>query len=324
MAPEQQVGVGVTYQLDEPFLDAKSRCAPRRRQREAAHTQFVASLFRFGFRHADAGQLGRGVDDRRHHGVVGSRFACCMLGSHQALFHGLVRQQRRPRDVAYRVDMRHRRLHVVVDDRDVAPLVDFDAQSLEPQVTTVGTPAHRHQDAVDGQLLALAVRPCQDYFAALLAWLLRLDLGAGLDDDAALLQRLAELFGSVSIGARRDLLEQLHYRHAAAKRLVDVGELEPDGSCPDHQEALRHAVTDGQGAGGINDPVTVEFEAGDDYRARAGGDDERLGRVLLLPYRDRVGVDERRCAREQRYFVALEQHADAASHFLDDALLEAL
>src|SRR5690606_8838063 len=170
----------------------------------------------------------------------------------------------------------------------------------------------------------LAVGPCQDYVAALLAGLLRLDLGAGLDDDAALLQRLAELLGSVSIGARRDLLEQLHYRHAAAKRLVDVGELEPDGSCPDHQEALGHAVTDGQGAGGINDPVTVEFEAGDDYRARAGGDDERLGRVLLLTYRDRVGVDERRCASEQRYLVALEQHADAASHLLDDALLEAL
>src|SRR5690606_25162440 len=123
-------------------------------------------------REPDARQLRRGVDDRRHHSVVSARSAGSMLGRYQALLHRLVRQQRRPGDIADSVDVRQARLHVVVDDLDVAALVDLDADLLETQVAAVGAPADGHQDAVDLDYALLASGSLELHGRALLALLL--------------------------------------------------------------------------------------------------------------------------------------------------------
>jgi len=90
------------------------------------------------------------------------------LDADHALMFGLVRQHRRPGDVADRVDARHIGLAEAVDDDDAA--VGFDAELFKPEIFDIADHADggNHPVDLDRLRLALAVIDGGDHAVALL------------------------------------------------------------------------------------------------------------------------------------------------------------
>ena len=111
------------------------------------------------------------------------------LDADDAFMLGLVRQHRRTRDVADRIDARDVGLAVAID-RDRAAALGLHAELFQAQVLDVADNADRRDDAVDGHLLrAFGVLDRRGNAVGVAVELY--DLGAGEDLDALLLECLA-------------------------------------------------------------------------------------------------------------------------------------
>ena len=108
-------------------------------------------------RRADRGDLRTAVGARRDVAVVDGPRALAgdRLGRHDALGHGLVREQRRARHVADRVDALHRRLHV--GETFTKPRSICDAERLEPEARHLRRAADGHQHLLDLELAAVGL-----------------------------------------------------------------------------------------------------------------------------------------------------------------------
>ena len=157
------------------------------------------------------------------------------LDADDALVLGLVRQHRRTRDVADRVDARHVGLAVAVDHDGAA--VGLHAELLQPEVLDIADDADRRDDAIDRHLLraALAVVDGRGDAVGLLVELGH--LGAGDDLDALLLELLARERGDLGVLDRQDLRQHLDDGHLGAHRAVERRELDADRAGADRPAA---------------------------------------------------------------------------------------
>ena len=92
-------------------------------------------------------------------------------------------------------------------------------------------------------------------------------------------------------------------------------ELEPDHAAADHDHALGH-LRQLERAGGIDDPLLVDLDAGQRSHRRAGGDDDVLRAHGAVADLDRVGALEARAALQPFDLVLLEQELDALGQAL--------
>ena len=219
-----------------------------------------------------------------------------MVDGTQALCLGGMGELDATVDVADGIDAGDVGLHVVIDGDALA--VVGNASSLQVEVVHVGAAARGDEDDVgfqidaltlaleghDGRVAALSARDGADV----------LDATLHVELDAALLQRLAHALGDVGVDGRETLLEKLHHRHLAAKRLEGGGKLHADHAGTDDAEAARHEVDVEELRGGhdVAADVGIVVHEGQDLRLRTRGDEDVLGRVLLATDLDGVGIDE--------------------------------
>ena len=136
-AAEHDAGGRVGDDLDEAagvVLDERLGVG---RERDLGHADLAAVGERVGLGQADVGDLGLGEDGRRRLLVVEVAVgpgvqAHHVLGDLAALHRRHRRQRQLARQVAGGVDVRHRRLAVVVDDDVAAVLVDPGGVEAEP------------------------------------------------------------------------------------------------------------------------------------------------------------------------------------------------
>ena len=179
--------------------------------------------------------------------------------------------------------------------------VSWTPSLLEPELLDVRRAAGRHEHDVDLELLLLA--PGFDgHRDGVLADLHVRDLRAGEDVDLPLLEGALDLLRAVRILDGEDVRHHLDQRDLRAERVEDVGELAADGAGADDGDRLRRLL-EHQRLVRRDDRLLVELQP--DLRqplhARAGGDDDRLLRVvlLLLPVR-RLHADRSSCPRASR------------------------
>ena len=133
-------------------------------------------------------------------------------------------------------------------------------------------------------------------------------------------------FGHLAVEARSDAVEHLDHRDLRAEPPPHRAELEPDIAGADHHHALRH-LRQRQGAGGGNDGLLVDGDAGDRRDLGAGGNHDVLGFDRLLLAVDESDLDLPRSddaagAVEMVDLVLLEQELDALHVALHALILE--
>ncbi len=195
-----------------------------------------------------------------------------LLDHQHALMHRLVREPRRPRDVAQRIDVGFARESPLVD-HDVG-LLDLHLGALEAEVLDIPHDADRRDHAIHGDLLAFAAD--RDRRRHVVGALLQVgDRGAGQNLHALLLER--------SLGERRDLFvlyrqdarQHLAHGHLGAHGAVEARELDADRARADHQQRLRHRLRHHRLAI-APDQLAVGLEPRKLPRARAGRQDDVL------------------------------------------------
>ena len=160
------------------------------------------------------------------------------LDADHAFMLGLVREHRRARDVADRVDAGHVGLAVAVD-HDAAAL-GFDAELFQAEIFDIADDADggNHPVELDRLRLALAVIDGGDDAVALLLELRHLGVGENLD--ALLLEALARESCDLGVFDRQDLRQHLDHGHLRAHGVEERCELDADRAGADHQQRLRH------------------------------------------------------------------------------------
>ena len=158
---------------------------------------------------------------------------------------------------------------VLVGRHEAAP-VHLDAQPVGHQAFRAGAPAHRHDDCfgVEGLVHRLHRRR-----RAVLGRRVPLDLHAGDDVDAPLLERADEKAGDVVVAAREDGVECLQDRHLGAEVGQERRELTPDdAAADDHGRGGERLEV--EELVGRHDQSTVDLEAGQQERYRSGRQDD--------------------------------------------------
>jgi hypothetical protein len=107
-----------------------------------------------------------------------------------------------------------------------------------------------------------------------------------LEAHALLGQDLLHLAGDLGIKAGQDAVEELDDRDLRAEPPPHRAELQPDDAGADHEQPLRH-LRQRQRAGGGDDRLFVDVDAGQRRHVGAGGNDHGLGLERLL-----LAVDE--------------------------------
>ena len=154
------------------------------------------------------------------------------------------------------------------------------------------------------------------------------DLGAELEDDALLLQDALELLGHLAVEAGRDAVEHLDHGHLRAEPPPHRAELEPDIARADDHQPLWH-FGERQRAGGGDDPLLVDGDAGDCRDVGARSDDDALGYKRLLAavwarHLDLARSHDPALAAKRLDLVLLEQELHALDVARDTLILEGL
>ena len=249
------------------------------------------------------------------------------LDADDALMLRLVRQHRRPGDVADGVDARNVRAAQSIGHDRAA--IDLHAELLQPEIFDVADNAHRRNQALGGdRLRGLAIIDGGgDGIGALLHLC---DLGAGQNLDALLLEALARMSRDLRILDRQDLRQHFHHRDLRAHGAIERGEFDADGARAHDEERFRHRLR----LHGLEigpDQLSVRLDSGKRTRPRAGRHDDVLGLIgssteralgrrrlrlhrglLRLADDDFAGLRDARLAPDHVDLVLLHQHADAA------------
>jgi hypothetical protein len=129
---------------------------------------------------------------------------------------------------------------------------------------------------------------------------------------------------TAAVGRGEEFRQGFEDGDLGAEALPDAAQFEADDAGADDAEALRHGV-EGERAGVVADQLVVDGDAVEVARARAGGDDDVLGRHDLAGDVDLPAVlaaaDELAVAGQQRDLVLLEQALDATGELGDDVVL---
>ena len=214
-----------------------------------------------------------------------------ILGDRNALVLGLVGEHRPGDHVADRPDAGHLGAELVVG-LDLAALVGLQPGLVEAEAFGVGPAADRDQHDVGLDRLGRAALRGLDGQRDRVALALGLgDLGRKPELEALLLEDLVGFLAHVAVEAGQDLVEELDDRDLRAEPPPDRAELEPDHAAADHDHALRH-LRQLERAGGIDDPLLVDGDAGQRRDRRAGGDDDVLRADGAVADLDRVGALE--------------------------------
>src|SRR5436190_3030191 len=268
-----------------------------------------------------------GESDRRHLGVAVGRpgdvrvveqmgmLAGDHFGHDHALALSLVREHRRTGHVTDRVQSLHARLHPLAD-LDEAAIGELNALLLEPDLLDVRRATGRDEHDVDLELLLLAAG-FDGHGDGILADLDVRDLGAGEDVDLPLLERALDLLGRIRVLDGQDVRHHLEQRDLRSEGGEDVGELAADGARADDgvrlRRLLQHERLVRRDHGLL---VQLQPDLRQPLHARAGGDDDRLLRVVLLLlsvrrlHTDGVLARELRRALDPGDLVLLEQELD--------------
>ena len=156
-----------------------------------------------------------------------------------------------------------------------------------------------------------------------------IQLGAGEDLDALLLEGFAGESRDLRILRRQDLRQYLDDGDVRSERAVERRELDADRAGPDHQQRFRHPVGDHRLEVSPNQ-FLVWFDPRQYARPRASRDDDVLCLIAARPERtlrafgsrrlhgDLAGCIDRRVTPDHRNFVLLHQKADAVVEALGD------
>src|SRR5690606_12804262 len=307
---------------------------PVRAEGELADLDVVPRRLRLLLGHPDGSDFGVAVGDARDVGVVDAvaPLPGDDLGRDDALVRRLVREERRTRAVADGLDARDVRAHQVVDDDEA--LLRLDAGLLQSDVLDDRRAADRREHALGLDRLRLPVLRLDRQLDAVLADIRLLEPRAGVDVDAALLERRCDRRRGLRILVRQHPVQRLDDRDLGAEVDVDVGELHPDRARADDGERLRQRLGEDRV---IQAPVAVAVDLQDRDRARprAGRDDDvlRLDHPLLALPRGllvtvagvRAGIDLDLAVAQQAAppldvldLVLLEQERDAPRPLLRD------
>ncbi len=231
-----------------------------------------------------------------------------------------VRELRCVDQVADRVDAGLAGAAVLVDD-DEAALVDDHGGAVEAELVGEGSAADRHDDDVDFDRLAVAVRHDR---AAGVVRRVAIDHDAGLDRDLLLLERLLDDLRDVLVEAGQDLRQSLENGHLGTEIGERRRELAADRATTDDGDACRERVEIEHLVAGHDRPTTLE--AGNQAGHRAGGEHDEVARdrggaTVAQGDVDRAPGPERTDAVEHLDLAALAHRRDSADQALHDALL---
>lgn len=123
------------------------------------------------------------------------------------------------------------------------------------------------------------------------------DAGIGDDADAAARKEAAQTLGDVAVKGGQDFLAELQHGHLYAECGEDGGELHADDSAADDGDARWEGVERQEGVGGHGKLCAGDGELRGDG---AGGDDQAVSHVLVLPYphRGTGGGEARRATHD--------------------------
>ena len=195
---------------------------------------------------------------------------------------------------------------------DPAAIVQPHADLLQAEALGVGTAPDRDQDgiALDG-LGGAALGRLDRHPDRLSRRVHARDLGAELEYHALLLQDLLEFLRHFAVHAGRDPVEKLDHGDLGPQPAPDRAHLEADIAGTDHEQVLGHPL-EIERAGGGDDAVLVDGDAGQRHDVGAGGDQHVLGRELL----------DRAIVAQLRHDLARALDPAGAEHVVDLVLLE--
>src|ERR1700722_3373748 len=204
-------------------------------ERETADADLAAAFFRPRLREADGSNLRRAIGAARNHVLVHRVRVQALDGfdADDALMLGLVRQHRRPRDVADGVNAGYVGLAIAVDHDAAA--IGLDAELFHPEVFNIADHAdgRNHPVDLDGLWLALAVVDGGDHAVAFLFEFC--NLGVGKVFNPRLLQRPVSELGDFGVFHRQDLRQYLDDRHFGTHGAEERREFDADGAGAHHQ-----------------------------------------------------------------------------------------
>ena len=189
----------------------------------------------------------------------------------------LMREHRRARDIADRVDALHIRAAEIVDDDRAA--LRLHAELLEAEILDIAGDADRRDQALgrDGDARALGILDMGS--DAILRLLDLRHLGAREYLDAGFLEAFAGMGRDLRILDRKDLRQELDDRHLRAHVAEEGCEFDADRARAHDEERLRdrwrhHRLEIGP------DQLAVRLDARENARPRARRDDDVLGFVV--------------------------------------------
>jgi hypothetical protein len=230
------------------------------------------------------------------------------------LLHRRRRQGREADHVPRRVDVRHRRLEVLVH-RDLAAFVRSDPRRVEAEEVAVRLPTHRVQQRVT--LHRFAALELRDH--AITVPRHRQHLLAEAERHAILAQVMTQRLDHLVVRELEQGRSLVDQRHARVERRHHRRVLEADHAAADHDQLARNE-REVQQLIRVEHPLPVRHDQRVLRRSRPAGDEDRVRRdlrdrtVRVLDL-DRVRIGEARHPVDGRNPIALElglHHVDLA------------
>ncbi len=313
----------VRHHLDQTIGTAEDVGPAQGREGEPGAHRVVAPLLRLRLRQAGAGHLRVGED---HRGDAGWLHHSSLAGDdpshHGGLLARLVGEHRAQGHVADGIDMRRRRPAAGVG-LDEAPGVRLHPGLGQGEVATVGQAARGHQHLIRRHGELLAAHLCPHHGLALHRLPAR-DPGARVHGDAQGLQAALDDAGQVGVHAGEQAVQILQHGHLGAQLGVRGAQFQADVAAAHHHQFAGNGLQ-AEGAGGVDNLVTVGAQAGQGRRPGARGDDavlefEGLGAVAVL-HGDAVGGGEVGRPLHHRHLGVAEQAVNALAQLADDLVL---
>src|SRR5215210_2009328 len=349
--PEDEVGLGVDYYLEEPVGLALDQGLADGPKRELRLLDFVTLFLGLRLVEPERGYFRTAEGDARDevpvlgHGVLAGH----VLDGDDALVAGLVGEPETSDYVPRRVHAVLGRPPILVD-LDDATVVDLHVGRIEVEVLDDSLPPDRDEQrlrlecvspislsrgwifaAVAAALalgLLLLLRACGGHGDLDPAVGLLQALGIGLrareNRDVPVLELLSEGLGDLRVFQRHETVEDLDDGHLGAEVVVHARELDADGPGAKDYYRLGIALVVGDDIVRGDDLLAVELQAGQGVDGGAGGDQDVLRLELLLAvfglYLYLLGLDKAANPVVDGDLVLLHQALHAAPELGDDLL----
>src|SRR5215210_3078730 len=351
--PEDEVGLGVGYYLEEPVRLALDQGLADGPKRELRLLDFVTLFLGLRLVEPERGYFRTAEGDARHEvPVLGQRVLTGhVLDGDDALVACLVGEPETSDYVPCRVHAVLGRPPILVD-LDDATVVDLHVGRIEVEVLDDSLPPDRNEQRLRLERIPTSFAGLTRgwIFAAVaatlaLGLLLLLRTGGGNGDldpavgllqalgiglrarenrDAPVLELLSEGLGDLRVFQRHETVEDLDDGHLGAEVVVHARELDTDGPGAKNYYRLRIALVVGDDIVRGDDLLAVELQAGQGVDGGAGGDQDVLRLELLLAvfglYLYLLGLDEAANPVVDGDLVLLHQALHAAPELGDDLL----